>query len=194
VLTLHLENINLEERWIEVHPEGAKNRFRVRKLELNDEAFAAVVEALERAKQLGANQPSHYLFPFRVTRRNYYDPTRRQRDIKTAWSSLRKAAGLPHLRPYDLRHTVATRLLKDPKVSTKSAIDICGWISPQMIKKYGHQDSDTRREALDRLNRKTERVIKQLAKEEKKPNETVDVAKALTAAVEMLAKLVKQQG
>lgn len=52
----------------------SKNRFRARLLPLNQTALRAVERPLERAKELGATEPGHYLVPSRVSGK-IYDPT-----------------------------------------------------------------------------------------------------------------------
>ena len=69
-------------------------------------------------------------------------------------NGLSTKTGLPRLataRIYDLRHTAITWLLENPTVSAQAVVEIAGWSSGAMIKKYSHQRSETRRAALDSL-------------------------------------------
>ncbi len=59
------------------------------------------------------------------------------------------------MRPYDFRHTVATRLLSNPEVSEETAITILGHVSPKMIRRiYNHSRHEVLRAALDTLERR----------------------------------------
>ena len=63
---------------------------------------------------------------------------------RTAWRSLRKAAGLPHVRFHDGRHTALTRLAEKglPDWVIRAQF---GHVSPTMMAIYSH----VRRKALD---------------------------------------------
>jgi len=105
VATLRLKDVDLENRLIVVQPGGAKNVHRVRPIPLNQEAFQAVKLAVARARELGACEPDHYLFPYLDKRTQTHDATRYQTTFKTAWKRIREKAGLPKFRLYDLRTT-----------------------------------------------------------------------------------------
>ena len=72
----------------------------------------ALREPHSRARQLGLTQSEHSLFP-RHENDKQLDPTRPKTSWRTAWRSLRKAAGLPHLWFHDGRHTALTRLAEN---------------------------------------------------------------------------------
>ncbi|MBA3768200.1 MAG: tyrosine-type recombinase/integrase, partial [Acidobacteria bacterium] len=59
----------------------------------------------ENAELTNSVDPDHYLFPARV--KNELDPTRPAKGWRTAWRSIRKAAGV-QCRFHDLRHTAVT--------------------------------------------------------------------------------------
>ncbi len=109
--SLRLGDINLEQRVIVVPPKGAKGRQRARTIALlTAEEMWAAAQILERARECGAVAMDHYVFPFR-DRRKPYDPTRPMTSsgLKKQWQEVREASGLLWFRPYDLRHTGATR-------------------------------------------------------------------------------------
>ncbi len=60
--TLRLKDIDLERNVIRIQPHGAKNVHRIRTIPLNQECAAAVRMALDRARELGATEPEHFLF------------------------------------------------------------------------------------------------------------------------------------
>jgi integrase len=100
VYTLRLRDINLEEGFLRVQPDGAKNAHRIRIIPLNPIARAAIERVLELAGKRGSKQPDHYLFPFRVRGNGtwgIYDPTQRCKSCQGAWRKLLERA--PTLRP-----------------------------------------------------------------------------------------------
>jgi integrase len=66
-------------------------------------------ELHKRAAALGFSEAEHFLFPWHG-RDKKLDPTRPMTSWRSAWRSLRKAAGLAHVRFHDGRHTALTRL------------------------------------------------------------------------------------
>ncbi|HXE89355.1 MAG TPA: tyrosine-type recombinase/integrase, partial [Terriglobales bacterium] len=102
-----------------------------------------------------ACEPQHYLLPHRARAQGAEpDATRPMGSWKKAWYRMRTAAGLPGLRPYDLRHHAITRLLENPEVSERTVIEIAGHVSKKMLERYSHIRAKARREAIDALNGK----------------------------------------
>jgi integrase len=184
--TLRLKDIHLEERTIYVQPGGAKNVHRVRRIPLNDEAFKGVQMALLRAQDLGAVEPEHYLFPFRL-KRNKFDPARHQTTFKTAWRKLIAAAQIPGFRAYDLRHHAITTLLENPKVSEETAESIAGHISREMKKAYSHIRLEAQRDAVEALIAPKKKVEKHPPPTEKK-EDMRDLAREFLKAMTDLLK------
>lgn len=156
--TLRHQDIDLVNKLIRIQPEGAKNIHRIRVIPLNEIAFAAFDRVVELAKMRGSTEPHHFVFPFRKwgnPRTGTYDPERHCTTCKSAWKQLTIAAGLAGLRPYDMRHTAITDILQVPEVSEETAKSIAGHISARILKTYSHIRLDAKREALDRLVRKT---------------------------------------
>jgi integrase len=152
--TLRHQDINLEERYLRVQPDGAKNRHRIRIIPLNDAALGAVQRAIELAHERGSVLPHHFIFPFRLAGNAWYgryDPERHCTTCKSAWRKLTAAAGLAGLRPYDMRHTAITDLLSLPEASEETVKAIAGHISDRILKTYSHIRMDTKRAALAAL-------------------------------------------
>lgn len=129
-----------------------KNRFRPRRVTLNDEALPAIEWLLERAKSKGSVEGEHYLFPLR-RREGGYDPTMPMTTFRRAWEQMTRKAGLKGLRFYDAgRHTAITDLLE---IGTPEQIvcETAGWKDGQCIKLYSHQRLEAKREWLDRLGK-----------------------------------------
>src|SRR6266487_2229901 len=110
---------------------------------LNDTCLTVLRELHHRAEQLGFAHPDHFLFPWHGPRRRL-DPTRPMTSWRSAWRSLRKAAGLSHVRFHDGRHTALTRLAERgvPDWVIRAQF---GHVSPAMMTIYSH----VRRKALD---------------------------------------------
>jgi integrase len=111
---------------------------------------------MDRAQLLGSTEADHFLFPAFQYRRTKgeapasgtgYDPTRPMKTWRTAWRSLKRAAGLPKLRFHDLRHTCITKLAESG-VPDHVLMSISGHISPEMIKHYAHIRSKVKEAAV----------------------------------------------
>jgi integrase len=137
--------------WIRIH-EHVKNKFRVRTIPLDREAFQAMNAVCERARSLGSVLPEHYIFPFRINP-NTFDPTRHQTTFKTAWREMTAAADIPgRLRMYDLRHHCLTRLAE--RVPEQVLLKVAGHCSPAMLRKvYAHVREPAVRAAVEGLSR-----------------------------------------
>lgn len=152
IMTLRFRDIDLVKCLLRVQPEGAKNVYRMREIPLNTEALKGILLASKRARELGAYLPNHYLFPFRSNKGSEYDPTRRQTTFKTAWTKLRKEAGIrTTFRLTDLRHHAITVILENPECSEDTAEAIAGHISPAMKKKYSHIRMEAKRRAVEAM-------------------------------------------
>jgi hypothetical protein len=70
---------------------------------------------------------------------------------RSAWRSLRKAAGFPKLRFYDLRHQFVTELCEAgvPEVVIR---ELAGHIDPAMTRWYAHPRMAARRAAVEKLS------------------------------------------
>ena len=187
-MTLRLKDVDLHERVLTIQPEGAKNIHRIRTIPMNEEALHAAKMAIERARKLGAVEPEHYLFPFRVNKGSHYDPSRHQTTFKTAWLKLRAKAGLQGFRMYDLRHHAITSLLENPQVSEETAEAIAGHISREMKKRYSHVRMEVKRHAIDALIKKSEKPKRQKPAKSTKSTGNTAVADQL---VGLLSKLLK---
>ena len=149
IRNLQLQDVNVSRRTIYIR-EGAKNKYRVRELPLNQDALWAVQQLWERARQKGATLPHHYLLPHRPeTRGGRYDPNRPMHSWRKAWEALRVAAGLPAFRMYDLRHHAITKALENPDISEKVVEDLAGHVSERMKDTYSHIRTHAKRSAVD---------------------------------------------
>lgn len=153
---LRLRDVHLLDRVVTVRRDTTKTDAGCRVIPLNDTALWALARLIDRAQMLGASEPDHFLFPsFQYRRTKHegeaagagYDPTRPMKTWRTAWRSLRCAAGLPKLRFHDLRHTCITKLA-EAGVPDHVLMSISGHISPEMIKHYTHVRSKAKEAAV----------------------------------------------
>jgi integrase len=141
IKALQWKHISWEDRRLSVR--RSKTPAGWRDPSLNDTCLGALRELHGRAQQLGFSERDHFLFPWHGQHRRL-DPTRPMTSWRSAWRSLRKAAGLPHVRFHDGRHTALTRLAEKgvPDWVIRAQF---GHVSPAMMSVYSH----VRRKALD---------------------------------------------
>jgi integrase len=132
--------------------DGAKNDYRDRTIPLNAAAMDSVMWLLARWERLGGSQDSAFILPKRpVTRKGPWIFTEPMGSIKTAFTAIRKASGLPQFRIYDCRVQAITKLLSNPAVSPQVSREIAGHISQTMQNHYSIQQFDTKMAALEAL-------------------------------------------
>ena len=127
----------------------SKTRAGQRMIPLNDDASSAIKDLYSRASAIGGTHPDHYVFP--ACENGHIDPTIPQKSWRSAWRSLRKAAGVPALRFHDLRHHAITELAEG-QASDATIMAIAGHVSRQMLEHYSHVRLDLKRKALDGLS------------------------------------------
>ncbi len=153
---LRLKNLFLTDVIAEIYvPEDSvKNDSRPRKIALNTLARWAVMQCLKRAIRLGATDPDHYLFPFRL-RRNIYDPTRPASRffLRKSWAKLQAATGFVNLKPHDLRHQCITAMLENG-VQPETVIAIAGHVGRKMLEYYSHHRKQVKYAAVMTLEAK----------------------------------------
>jgi integrase len=110
---------------------------------LNQRCLAVLTTLRNQATAGGFAEPDHFLFPWHG-RDKKIDPTKAMTSWKSAWRSLRKAAGLGHVRFHHGRHTALTRLSEAGQPDWVIQAQL-GHVSPSMMKTYSH----VRRKALD---------------------------------------------
>jgi integrase len=115
---------------------------------LNEDALRTIKALYGRASSTGGTHPDFYIFP--ACENGHLDPTTPQKSWRSAWRSLRKAAGIPALRFHDLRHHAITELAES-QASDATIMAIAGHVSRQMLEHYSHVRLDLKRKALDGL-------------------------------------------
>ncbi len=116
---------------------------------LNPTARWALARLLERAEALGATEPEHYLLP--SCQSHQIDVTTPMITWRTAWSTLRKKAGLPTLRFHDLRHHAITKLAESG-ASDQTIMALAGHVSQEMLSHYSHVRQQAKRDAVEAIN------------------------------------------
>jgi integrase len=131
---------------------------------LNDACLRGLRELWTRADELSFTKPDHYLFAWQG-RAHEIDPTRPMEAWRSAWRSLRHAAGLDHVRFHDGRHTALTRLCEAGQPDWVIQAQM-GHVSPAMMKTYSH----IRRKALDEAAKSLEPALTlEFPKHEERP-------------------------
>lgn len=146
---LLIGDVRLQQGIVQVRVKTSKNKYRIRSIPLESREVVWAFESLIwRARELGAGGPHHYLFPFRVSPTEF-DPTRPMTSsgLKKRWAQVRVAAGLPWLRPYDLRHTAITRLA-EAGVSISVMMSMAGHMSVKMQQHYTQVSMMAKRKAV----------------------------------------------
>jgi integrase len=147
---LKLGDINFQQGTILVKAEGAKTKSRIRTIPLETtDTLDAFFGLVRRAKRFGASADTHYLFPFGAdSRRGDLDINRpmTKYGTRSQWREARKEAGVPWLRPYDLRHTAITRMA-ECGVPIATIMSFAGHISPRMTQHYTAISKQAKRKA-----------------------------------------------
>ena len=139
-----LGDIFLEQGIIEVRK--GKNNYRKRTIPLqSQEVTWALGKLIEKARERGAREPFHCLFPKHLTF-NRYNPAEPMTvsGIKKPWEAVRKASGLTWFRIYDLRHTAITRMV-EAGMPIPVVLDFAGHVSVAMQRHYTHISMNAKR-------------------------------------------------
>jgi integrase len=121
-----------------------------RVIPLNADAWAATEELYTRAQNFDGTQSSHFVFP--ACENGLFEPTQPQKSWRSAWRSLKKAAGLSSIRFHDLRHHAITELAES-QVSDQVIMSIAGHVSQEMLEHYSHVRIEAKRQAVNALSR-----------------------------------------
>ena len=119
-----------------------------RVIPLNDTALAALVaHAAWYTRRFGQCRPEWFVFAF--GRPLPKDPTRPITSFKTAWTKVRKKAGVTG-RWHDNRHTLVTEL-SESGAGDEVIMSIAGHVSRAMLSRYSHVRMEAKRRALDEI-------------------------------------------
>jgi len=135
----------------------SKTEAGTRTIPLNEEAWSAIVAMKERADALGTYDLDSYVFPRMFPTMDAKQPMGHT-GWRSAWRSLRKAAGMPRLRFYDLRHQCITEMLEGG-IPEGVIREIAGHVDPEMTKLYSHPRMAAKRAAVEALSRATQSPI-----------------------------------
>jgi integrase len=143
---LRWQDINVGERTVAIL--RSKTEAGEREVPLNAEAWSAISAMKMRAESLSNDAPEHYIF-HRLWPK--MDATRPMSSWRTAWRSLRKAAGFPRLRYYNLRHQCVTEML-EAGVPEGVIREVVGHVDPAMTRWYSDVRRAARRAAVETLS------------------------------------------
>lgn len=146
---LRLGDISLPMRSIRVPWPAAKNKYRHRDIAVESaEALWALERLIARADEKGSKGPMHYLFPFRDHRFVWHpDKPAALQFLKKPWEEVRTASHLQWFRPYDTRHTAATRLAENG-VPIDIILARMGHCNDRMRRHYTHISMQAQRRWL----------------------------------------------
>jgi integrase len=144
---LRWEDIDLANRLL--HVRRSKTPAGWRSPTLNTTCLDVLRELHDRAAKLGFTQPAHCVFPWHG-RDKRLDPTKHMTSWRTAWQSLREAAGLSHVRFHDGRHTAITTLAEKGLPDWVIQAQV-GHVAPEMMKTYSHIRRQALNQAADAL-------------------------------------------
>jgi len=108
--------------------------------------------AAKYTKQFGSLKPEWFVFPA-CDHTHLNNPERPVTGIKTAWRSIRKAAGLS-IRFHDLRHTTATKMA-EAGVPEATMEALMGHMSRAMLERYSHVRMEAKRAAMEAVENRT---------------------------------------
>ena len=148
IRTLQLKRIDLTNREIRVGASKTKAG-EGRGIPMNEDLYQALARQIAWLREaFGTPKPDWFLFPF-CDRVRPIDPTRLVTTMKSAWHSVRTAAGVS-CRLHDLRHTVATKMAEGavPEATMKALL---GHMSKTMLERYSHIRGKAKREAVESL-------------------------------------------
>jgi integrase len=149
---LRLADVDLKARTMTVRSASAKTAASIRVIPLNETAAFAMEALIERARALGANDPSHFIVPAIKSRaEKVYVFSKPMGSWRKAWGTLTKAAGLTGFRFHDLRHHCITRMA-EKGVPEQTLMAIAGHISREMLEHYSHVRMQAKREAVAALD------------------------------------------
>ncbi|MBA3914376.1 MAG: site-specific integrase [Acidobacteriales bacterium] len=158
ILQLRLCDVDMKKKIMTVVA-GAKNKYRVRPVPLNDTAFAAMEQLLAIARVHGLSAADHFLIPHRARNGSEgFDFTR----PATGWYKAMRAIcaeasksfpELARIKPYYWRFHSVTRMLQNG-VPIPTVMQIAGHVSRVTTMHYFRPGMDAKREAVAVLDRK----------------------------------------
>ncbi len=156
LLTAKLGNLNMFHQVFTISARSAKNRHRQRTIPLvNPEVLWAAEQLIERAKECGASDPQHYLFPFRQGN-GPWDALAPMTGsgMKRAWEEVQRATGILWFNPYGCRHTGITRYA-EAGMAIDTIMSMAGHVSERMRRHYVHISEQAKVRALQMVQRQT---------------------------------------
>ena len=149
VFTLQVASVRLEDRFLKI--ERSKTPAARRRIDLTETALkileahiALAKEREERAREQGKKLDNPYLFPCET------DSARPLPGIQSAHARALADSGVKAFRPYDLRHTWATRAA-EAGIDLVTLASMLGHSRIQMVMRYAHPTQSDRAAALEKL-------------------------------------------
>ena len=96
-------------------------------------------------------------------------------NIWDAWRRVRALAGIPDVKPHDLRHTFACHAVAS-KESLYMVQTLLGHASPQTTQRYAHLAIDPQQEATERIGGAIAKAMAPPVKRDDEPSNVVPIA------------------
>jgi len=107
-------------------------------------------QVIEMLQNMKTEAGSPFLFPGKI-------PGKPLQEIKKAWDTIRKQAGLPDVRLHDLRHTYASHLVSSG-LSLSIVGKLLGHTQASTTQRYAHLADEPLREATELFGSKMEKL------------------------------------
>jgi integrase len=145
---LQWKQVDLFKKLLTIQRHSTKTNAGARVIPLNQAAFTILVKRRKEAELLGHVLAEHYVFC--ACENGRIDPAKPMKSWRSAWSGLRKKAGLPGIRFHDLRHQAITEMC-EKGLPDMTIMQIAGHVSAEMLKHYSHIRTQAKRVAVDLL-------------------------------------------
>ncbi|HBI6863895.1 TPA: site-specific integrase [Enterobacter cloacae] len=149
LLHIRLGDINLEERWIDLNIEGAKNH-REHRVPIVSALYPSLEYLVMRAEQAGMEQ-SNQVFNvgwFDLVRKNKYPEVMNEFPLRAFFRRLSRECKFT-ISPHRFRHTVATHLMKSPERNLYAVKKLLGHVSITSTLEYIDENVDSLRNMLE---------------------------------------------
>lgn len=149
LLHIRLGDINLEERWIDLNIEGAKNH-REHRVPIVSALYPSLEYLVRRAEQAGMEQ-SNQVFNvgwFDLVRKNKYPEVMNEFPLRAFFRRLSRECKFT-ISPHRFRHTVATHLMKSPERNLYAVKKLLGHVGITSTLEYIDENVDSLRNMLE---------------------------------------------
>lgn len=149
LLHIRLGDINLEEKWIDLNIEGAKNH-REHRVPIVSSLYPSLEELVRKAGEAGM-EPGDQVFNvgwFDLVRKNKYPEVMNEYPLRAFFRRLSRECKFT-ITPHRFRHTVATHMMKSPERNLYAVKKLLGHVSITSTLEYIDESVDSLRDILE---------------------------------------------